>query len=77
MCFLGDRYHTPPRLGMPDVQLELPKDRPLKSVIERLRVISPQGNVITTVLAFHTSDPNTNCFSFLSQFTLKDPCLAF
>ena len=43
------RYHTPPRLGMPDVQLELPKDRPLKSVIERLRTISPQGKRLTPV----------------------------
>lgn len=36
------QYHVPPRLGMPDVQLALPKDRPLKTVVDRLRTISPQ-----------------------------------
>ena len=37
------QYHLPPQISMPDVQLQLPSDRPLKTVIERLRVISPQG----------------------------------
>lgn len=37
------QYHVPPRLGMPDVQLELPNDRPLKNVVDRLRSISPHG----------------------------------
>lgn len=36
------QYHVPPRLGMPDVQLALPKDRPLKNVVDRLRSISSQ-----------------------------------
>jgi len=35
------RYHVPPRLGMPDVQLALPKDRPIRNVVERLRGIAP------------------------------------
>uniref|UniRef100_A0A7S2A7M3 Checkpoint protein n=1 Tax=Trieres chinensis TaxID=1514140 RepID=A0A7S2A7M3_TRICV len=35
------QYHLPPRISMPDVQLELPPDRPLKTVAERLRTISP------------------------------------
>ncbi len=36
------QYHVPPRLGMPDLQLELPRDRPLRNVVERLRGISTQ-----------------------------------
>ena len=39
------QYHLPPQISMPDVQLELPCDRPLKTVIERLRAISPQGKL--------------------------------
>ena len=35
------QYHVPPRLGFPDVQLTLPKERPLRNVVERLRGISP------------------------------------
>lgn len=35
------QYHLPPRIAMPDVQLELPPERPLKTVVERLRSISP------------------------------------
>jgi HUS1 checkpoint protein len=36
------QYHVPPRLGMPDMQLGLPRDRPLRNVVERLRGISNQ-----------------------------------
>lgn len=35
------QYHVPPRLSMPDVQLMLPKERPIRNVVERLRGISP------------------------------------
>jgi len=35
------QYHLPPRINMPDVQLELPSDRPLRTVVERLRLSSP------------------------------------
>ena len=41
------QYHVPPRLGMPDVQLELPRDRPLKNVVDRLRSMSPHGEYQT------------------------------
>ena len=37
------QYHLPPQISMPDVQLELPSDRLLKPVIERLKAISPQS----------------------------------
>uniref|UniRef100_A0A7S4HHD0 Checkpoint protein n=1 Tax=Odontella aurita TaxID=265563 RepID=A0A7S4HHD0_9STRA len=37
------QYHLPPRIAMPDVQLELPPERPLKTVVERLRSISPHS----------------------------------
>jgi len=37
------QYHVPPRINMPDVQLELPNDRPLRTVVERLRSMSPHG----------------------------------
>ena len=40
------QYHVPPQLGMPDVQLELPRDRPLKNVVDRLRMIHPHGELI-------------------------------
>mmetsp|Transcript_10591 Transcript_10591/g.15808 ORF Transcript_10591/g.15808 Transcript_10591/m.15808 type:complete len:364 (+) Transcript_10591:1-1092(+) len=36
------QYHLPPRIDLPDVQLELPAERPLRPVVERLRTISPQ-----------------------------------
>ena len=36
------QYHVPPRMGMPDVQLALPRDRPIRNVVERLRAIAPQ-----------------------------------
>jgi len=39
------QHHVPPRLSMPDVQLELPRDRPVKNVVERLRMISPHGEL--------------------------------
>jgi hypothetical protein len=45
------QYHVPPRLGMPDVQLELPRDRPLKNVVDRLRSISPHGKETISILA--------------------------
>ena len=35
------QFHVPPRLGMPDVQLALPKERPIRNVVERLRGIAP------------------------------------
>lgn len=35
------QYHVPPRLGMPDVQLGLPRERPIRNVVERLRGIAP------------------------------------
>ncbi len=37
------QYHVPPQLGMPDVQLELPRDRPLKNVVDRLRMMHSHG----------------------------------
>ncbi len=40
------QHHVPPRLSMPDVQLELPRDRPIKNVVERLRMISPHGEFV-------------------------------
>jgi len=36
------QYHLPPKINMPDVQLELPNNRPLRTVIERLRSMSSQ-----------------------------------
>jgi len=35
------QYHLPPRIQNPDVQLELPLDRPIRTVVERLRTLSP------------------------------------
>jgi hypothetical protein len=37
------QYHVPPKMAMPDIQLQLPNDRPIRSVIERFKSISPQG----------------------------------
>ena len=39
------QYHLPPRISMPDVQLELPFDRPLKTVVERLKTMSPHSEL--------------------------------
>ena len=38
------QYHLPPKISMPDVQLELPVDGrvPIRTVLERLKGISPQ-----------------------------------
>jgi len=33
--------HLPPQINMPDVQLELSGDRPLRTIVERLKSISP------------------------------------
>jgi hypothetical protein len=35
------QYHLPPQINTPNVQLELPHDRPLKAVVERLRSMGP------------------------------------
>lgn len=35
------QYHLPPRIPNPDVQLELPLDRPIRTVVERLKLMSP------------------------------------
>jgi HUS1 checkpoint protein len=35
------QHHLPPRIPNPDVQLELPIDRPIRTVIERLKMMSP------------------------------------
>jgi hypothetical protein len=35
------RYHLPPKINMPHVQLELPYDRPLRPIVERLKISSP------------------------------------
>ena len=37
------QYHLPPRINMPQVQLELPFDRPLRTVVDRLRTMSPHS----------------------------------
>ena len=37
------QYHLPPRINMPQVQLELPFDRPLKTVVDRLKTMSPHS----------------------------------
>lgn len=35
------QYHLPPRVSQPDVQLELPTERSVRTVVERLKSISP------------------------------------
>ena len=37
------QYHLPPRISMPQVQVELPYDRPLKTVVDRLKTMSPHS----------------------------------
>jgi hypothetical protein len=39
------QYHLPPRIQSPDVQLELPLDRPIRTVVERLKIMSPYINI--------------------------------
>ena len=39
------QYHLPPRINMPQVQLELPFDRPLKTVVDRLKTMSPHSEL--------------------------------
>ena len=41
------QYHLPPRINMPNIQLELPVDRPLRSVVERLKLSSPHSTLKT------------------------------
>mmetsp|Transcript_21979 Transcript_21979/g.26927 ORF Transcript_21979/g.26927 Transcript_21979/m.26927 type:complete len:300 (-) Transcript_21979:641-1540(-) len=63
------QYHVPPRLGMPDVQLALPKDRLLKPVVERLRTISPHGKQAI----YHTS-PVIQIHNVIICHSLKRLC---
>eukprot|EP00980_Cylindrotheca_fusiformis_P028972 scaffold22681_cov146-Cylindrotheca_fusiformis.AAC.4 len=35
------QYHLPPQINTPNVQLELPHDRPLKAVVDKLRSMGP------------------------------------
>eukprot|EP00546_Thalassionema_frauenfeldii_P005636 CAMPEP_0178925818 /NCGR_PEP_ID=MMETSP0786-20121207/18145_1 /TAXON_ID=186022 /ORGANISM="Thalassionema frauenfeldii, Strain CCMP 1798" /LENGTH=201 /DNA_ID=CAMNT_0020600785 /DNA_START=564 /DNA_END=1169 /DNA_ORIENTATION=+ len=40
---VGDmQQHLPPEINMPDVQLEMKNGKPLRTVVERLKSISPQ-----------------------------------
>lgn len=35
------QYHLPPQINTPNVQLELPRDRPLKTVVDKMRTMGP------------------------------------
>jgi hypothetical protein len=37
------QYHLPPQINTPNVQLELPLDRPLRGVVEKLKAMGPYG----------------------------------
>jgi HUS1 checkpoint protein len=37
------QYHLPPQINTPQVQLELPLERPLRAVVEKLRSMGPHG----------------------------------
>ena len=37
------QYHLPPQINTPQVQLELPLERPLRSIVEKLRSMGPHG----------------------------------
>ena len=49
------RYHLPPQIQLPDVQLEITNGKALRVVVERLKTISPIGttpcNTVCTVFA--------------------------
>ena len=71
------QYHLPPQISMPDVQLQLPSDRPLKPVIERLKAISPQGKKTYFTSLFYCTMFNFfkhhNNYFIIQQSLLKDP----
>jgi len=54
------QYHLPPRINMPDVQLEIPPERPLRTVVERLRCICPhiymEGSMSGELTLRHAGD---------------------
>lgn len=56
------RYYIPPQINDPEVQLELSVEQPLRTVVERLKAISPHGEclMLLGVLHFHLTfeDPN-------------------
>ena len=42
--------HLPPSIGLPDVQLELTPERPLRNVMERLKSMSPYGECLYCIV---------------------------
>jgi len=72
------QYHVPPRLGMPDVQLVLPKDRPIRNVVERLRGISPylymEGNMKGVLTLRIDSEGGSIRISFDKLIPIHEDC---
>lgn len=55
------QYHLPPKINTPHVQLELPSDRPLRSVVDKLKTMGP----------FRTYNDTRLCLYCLPYFRLK------
>lgn len=47
--FYHRRFHLPPKINVPDVQLELSATQPLRTVVDRLKTISPTGECATAI----------------------------
>lgn len=40
------QYHLPPQINTPQVQLELPLERPLRAVVDKLKAMGPHSTCI-------------------------------
>lgn len=56
------QYHLPPQINTPQVQLELPPDRPLRSIVDKLKSMGPHSEY------FYRKENIFKCFMFLFCF---------
>jgi len=69
-CFY--RFHLPPKINVPDVQLELSATQPLRTVVERLKGISPHGEFnYTLTVPLLSAHPQTLVVNITSYASLS------
>ena len=72
------KQHLPPQIKMPNVQLELSSQRPLRTIVERLKTISPHVYVegsMTGELTLRVDSDGASMRTFLTKLVPKfDDC---
>jgi len=64
------QHHLPPVIPLPDVQLEMPTDKPLRILVERLKHISPTIYLTATMngeLTIHMNNEGASIRAFFNQ----------